>query len=139
MTAPTPSTPPIDPLEQAFLRLRDAADADEYVPTEQVIDTVLMRLADARAEPAAFRRLRSCLEFDERAPIEAVIEAALQRFDYDLHLVGENARLRVACTLALSILEQKNKVDIPLLAKFIEVTFDPEDIAVLRAALEKKP
>jgi hypothetical protein len=136
MTTPTPST---DPLEQAFRRLRDAADADEYVPTEQVIDTVLTRLAAARAEPSAFRRLRSCLEFDERAPIEVVIEAALQRFDYDLHLVGENARLRVACTLALRIMEQKNKVNVPPLAKFIEVTFDPEDMAVLRAALEKKP
>lgn len=38
-----------DPLEQAFLRLRDAADADEYVPTEQVIDTVLARLAAAHS------------------------------------------------------------------------------------------
>lgn len=128
-----------DPLEQVFLRLRDAADADEYVPTEQVIDTVLARLAAARAEPSAFRRLRSCLEFDERAPIEVVIEAALQRFDYDLHLVGENARLRVACTLALRIMEQKNKVTVPPFAKFITVDFAPEDIAVLRAALEKQP
>ncbi len=39
-----------DTLDQAFLRLRDAADADEYVPTEKVIDTVLARLAAARAE-----------------------------------------------------------------------------------------
>jgi hypothetical protein len=68
-----------------------------------------------------------------------VIEAALQRFDYDLHLVGENARLRVACTLALSVMEQTNRVTVPPFAKFITVTFAPEDVAVLRAALEKKP
>ncbi len=57
MTASTPATPPIDPLEQAFLRLRHAADADEYVPTEQVIDTVLARLAAARAENERLRNV----------------------------------------------------------------------------------
>jgi len=46
-------------LEQAFLRLRDAADADEYIPTEQVIDTVLARLAAARAENAENERLQN--------------------------------------------------------------------------------
>lgn len=50
-------TDTLDPLEQAFLRLRDAADADEYVPTEQVIDTVLMRLAVARAENERLRNV----------------------------------------------------------------------------------
>ena len=50
-------TPSTDPLEQAFRRLRDAADADEYVPTEQVIDTVLMRLAVARAENERLRNV----------------------------------------------------------------------------------
>lgn len=54
-----------DSLEQAFLRLRDAADADEYVPTEQVIHTVLMHLAAARAENKRLRaqneRLRHVL------------------------------------------------------------------------------
>ena len=51
----------------------------------------------------------------------------------------EIAALREACALALSVMEQKNKVNVPPLAKFIEVKFAPEDIAVLRAALEKKP
>ena len=50
-------TPSTDPLERAFLRLRDAADADEYVPTEQVIDTVLARLAAARAENERLRNV----------------------------------------------------------------------------------
>lgn len=53
-------------------------------------------------EPDAFRRFRHCLEFDEAAPIEAVIEAAIQRLDYDLHLVGENSRLRHAALEVLS-------------------------------------
>ncbi len=44
-----------DPLEAAFLRLRLTADADEYVSMERVIDTVLARLADARAEVTALR------------------------------------------------------------------------------------
>lgn len=51
----------------------------------------------------------------------------------------EIAALRAACTLALGIMEQKNKVNVPPFAKFITVDFAPEDVAVLRAALEKKP
>ncbi len=51
----------------------------------------------------------------------------------------EIERLRAACTLALRIMEQKNKVNVPPFAKFITVDFAPEDVAVLRAALEKKP
>lgn len=45
-------------------------------------------------------------------------------------LLAENERLREACTLALSVMKQKN---------IITVTFAPDDVAVLRAALEKKP
>jgi hypothetical protein len=37
----------LDRLEEAFLRLRAAADADEYVPMEDVIEVVLDRLAHA--------------------------------------------------------------------------------------------
>lgn len=54
---------------------------------------------------------------------------------------AENERLREACTLALRIMEQENKVQInttPLM-KFVTVIFAPEDVAVLRAALGKKP
>lgn len=43
------------PWEKAVLRLRHAADADEYLPTEKVIDTVLARLAAARAENELLR------------------------------------------------------------------------------------
>lgn len=48
----------------------------------------------------------------------------------------ETKRLREACTLALTIMEQKNKVNVLPMAKFVTVTFDPEDISVLRAALK---
>ena len=51
----------------------------------------------------------------------------------------EIAALREACTLALGIMEQKNRVTVLTTAKFVDVKFDQEDIAVLRAALEKKP
>lgn len=48
-----------DPLEAAFLRLRHAADADEYVPPEQVIDAVLNRLRDSKEHA---RRLNDLYE-----------------------------------------------------------------------------
>ena len=54
-------------------------------------------------------------------------------------LRAENKRLREACTLALNVMEQKNRVNVPPFAKFITVEFAPDDVAVLRAALEKKP
>lgn len=53
-------------------------------------------------------------------------------------LRAEVAALREACTLALGIMEQKNRVAVLPTAKFVDVKFAPEDIAVLRAALEKK-
>jgi len=54
-------------------------------------------------------------------------------------LRAENARLREACTLALRVMEQPNKVAVPPYVKTVTVSFDPDDVAVLRAALEKKP
>ena len=51
----------------------------------------------------------------------------------------EIAALREACTLALRVMEQKNRATVLTTAKFVDVKFDQEDIAVLRAALEKKP
>ena len=54
-------------------------------------------------------------------------------------LRAEVAALREACTLALGIMEQKNRVAVLPTAKFVDVKFAPEDVAVLRAALEKKP
>jgi hypothetical protein len=35
-------------------------------------------------------------------------------------------------------MEQKNRVTVLTTAKFVDVKFAPEDVAVLRAALEKK-
>ena len=67
--------------------------------------------------------------FDDRAKVEG--ELAEMR--------AEVAALREACTLALGIMEQKNRVTVLPTAKFVDVKFAPEDVAVLRAALEKKP
>ena len=58
--------------------------------------------------------------------------------DEIVRLRAENARLREACTLALSLMEQKHEMSVPLFTKSITVDFNPDDIAVLRAALEKK-
>ena len=66
---------------------------------------------------------------DDRAKVEG--ELAEMR--------AEVAALREACTLALGIMEQKNRVTVLPTAKFVDVKFAPEDVAVLRAALEKKP
>jgi hypothetical protein len=182
-------------LEAAFLRLRHAADADEYVPTEQVIDTVLARLTRAEKENrweayAAFgsnykdvtaevidlrepmRKLREALDMPTQGEgyvIDFAIRdlARLNTHVADLHhrfnTLGEERdealrllatrveakrldeaqeeieRLRAACTLALRVMEQTNRVTVPPFAKFITLDFAPEDIAVLRAALEKKP
>jgi hypothetical protein len=54
-------------------------------------------------------------------------------------LIAENERLRAACTLALRVMEQPNKVAVPPYVKTVTVSFDPDAVAVLRAALEKKP
>ena len=51
-------------------------------------------------------------------------------------LRAEVAALREACTLALRIMEQKNKVNVPSYVKTVTVDFAPEDVAVLRAALD---
>jgi hypothetical protein len=175
-----------DRLDDAFLRLRAAADADEYVPTEQVIDTVLARLAraekenrweayaafgsnykDVTAEVIALREERDealrllatrveAKRLDDACAEVAALRAEARRADEEATtlansdlatteqvvraLRAENERLREACALALGIMEQKNKMETVYgMVKFVDVKFDPEDIAVLRAALEKKP
>jgi len=53
-------------------------------------------------------------------------------------LRSDNERLRKACALALSVMEQPNRVAVPSYVKHVKsfaVSFDPEDIAVLREAL----
>jgi hypothetical protein len=138
-----------DRLEDAFLRLRDAADADEYVPMEDVIETVLARLARAEKE----NRWEAYAAFGSNyKDVTAEVIALREERDEALRLLAtrveakrldeaqeEIAALREACTLALNVMEQKNRVNVPPFAKFITVEFAPEDIAVLRAALEKKP
>ena len=97
-----------------------------------------------------FRRLRDA----ERSmfSMEAERDAARKERDEALRLLAtrveakrldeaqeEIERLRAACTLALRVMEQTNRVTVPPFAKFITLDFAPEDVAVLRAALEKKP
>lgn len=87
---------------RAALCVARAALVDPIRLTLPQIDAALTAHAAHLKAGEAFRRFRHCLEFDEDAPIEAVIEAAIQRLDYDLHLVGENARLRHAALEVLS-------------------------------------
>jgi hypothetical protein len=105
------------------------ADSD-LATTEQVLrfkNTVI------RALRAENERLRA--ELDEALRLLTTrVEA--KRLD---DACAENERLREACTLALGIMEQKNRVAVLPTAKFVDVKFDPEDIAVLRAALKEKP
>lgn len=53
-------------------------------------------------------------------------------------LRSDNERLRKACALALRVMEQPNRVAAPSYVQHVKsftVSFDPEDIAVLREAL----
>jgi chromosome segregation ATPase len=67
-----------DRLEDAFLRLRAAADADEYVPMEDVIEVVLDRLAhaeDVQNGDDAASRVAERVMREVRKDFEAVLEA----------------------------------------------------------------
>lgn len=120
-------------------------------------DDALAQLAEYDAEQIADRVLKVARkEFEE---VVDKLQAALQKKtksleherDEALRLLAtrveakrldeaqeEIEHLREACTLALGIMEQKNRVAVLPTAKFVDVKFAPEDIAVLRAALEKK-
>ena len=81
-----------DELEKAFLRLRDAADADDYVPMEHVIDTVLARLATAwfERDEARYGLLEMHRERNEardenerlRSDYQAAVDVALAADEY---------------------------------------------------------
>lgn len=79
-----------------------------------------------RAEAKCADEEATTLANSDLATTEQVIRA----------LRAEVAALRAACTLALRIMEQKNKVNVPSYVKTVTVDFAPEDIAVLRAALD---
>lgn len=71
-----------DLLEEAFLRLRHAAHADEYVPMERVIDAVLKRLRDAERERDEAREsLSFSREHTERQTkaLETIAAALVER------------------------------------------------------------
>ena len=103
-------------------------------------------LADLRAEVAALRRWESYAEFgseffslrEERDEALRLLATRVEAKRLD-EAQEEIERLRAACTLALRVMEQTNRVTVPPFAKFITLDFAPEDVAVLRAALEKKP
>lgn len=96
-------------------------------------------LADLRAEVAALRA--EAKRADEEATTLANSDLATTE-QIVRALRAEVAALREACTLALRVMEQTNKLELKTvygMVKFVEVKFAPEDVAVLRAALEKKP
>ena len=101
----------------------------DLATTEQVLRFKNTVIRSLRADN---ERLRA--ELDEALRLLATrVEA--KRLD---DACAEVAALREACTLALGIMEQKNRVAVLPTAKFVDVKFVPEDVAVLRAALEKK-
>jgi hypothetical protein len=76
------------------------------------------------------------------ANVQAARAALAKAQDVEGALRDENEGLREACALALDVMTQPARVAVPEYVKRVKsftVSFDPEDIAVLRAALEKKP
>ena len=66
-----------DELEKAFLRLRHAADADEYTSMVQVIDVVLARLAEVRGRLVEMHRERNDAR-DENERLRSEYQAAVE-------------------------------------------------------------
>jgi len=87
-----------DRLDDAFLRLRAAADADEYVPMEDVIETVLDRLAhaeDVQNGDDAASRVAERVMREARKEFEGVVASLQAKMDEKTRgLEAENARLR---------------------------------------------
>jgi hypothetical protein len=114
----------------------------------QGVDVEGLRAENAalRAEVATLRRWEAYTEFgseffslrEERDEALRLLATRVEAKRLD-EAQEEVAALREACALALGIMEQKNRVAVLPTAKFVDVKFAPEDIAVLRAALEKKP
>jgi vacuolar-type H+-ATPase subunit I/STV1 len=147
-----------DRLEDAFLRLRAAADADEYVPMEDVIEVVLDLLAhaeDVQNGDDAASRIAERVMREVRKEFEDLMEAQeaehrrqmvnkerrhaeeKQHLRDQLHdALAENERLRAAAEEVLSW----NTGDTSTL-----LSNPPQNAGlfraqcVLRAALEKKP
>jgi len=125
-----------DAMREPMRKLREALD----MPAQgegYVIDFAIRDLARLNTHVADLHRRFNTLgeERDEALRLLATrVEA--KRLD---EAQEESKRLREACTLALNVMEQKNRVNVPPFAKFITVEFAPEDVAALRAALEKKP
>lgn len=67
----------------------------------------------------------------------ATIDGPLPTTLANMQLKAAAPDLLEACTLALGIMEQTNRVNVPPMAKFITVDFAPEDVAALRAAIAK--
>ena len=125
-----------DAMREPMRKLREALDMSAQ-GEGYVIDFAIRDLARLNTHVADLHRRFNTLgeERDEALRLLATrVEA--KRLD---EAQEEIKRLREACTLALNVMEQKNRVNVPPFAKFITVEFAPEDIAVLREALEKKP
>jgi len=87
-----------DRLDDAFLRLRAAADADEHVPMEDVIEDVLDRLAhaeDVQNGDDAASRIAERVMREARKEFEGVVASLQAKMDEKTRgLEVENARLR---------------------------------------------
>jgi hypothetical protein len=59
------------------------------------------------------------------------------RMVVDAALIAAAPKLLEACRLALGVMEQTNKMDVPHYVKTVTVTFDPDDVAKLRAAIKE--
>ena len=103
---------------------------------EECIEFAGKKIAALRAENATLRRWQVHAELhEERDEALRLLATRVEAKRLD-EAQEEIAALREACTLALGIMEQKNRVTVLPTAKFVDVKFAPEDVAVLRAALE---
>jgi hypothetical protein len=126
--------------------VHQGADLVDRAEVEGELADLRAEVDALHAEVATLRRWEAYAEFgseffslrEERDEALRLLATRVEAKRLD-EAQEEIAALREACALALGIMEQKNRVAVLPTAKFVDVKFDPEDIAVLRAALEKKP
>jgi len=86
-----------DRLEEAFLRLRAAGDADEYIPMENVIEVVLEKL---RLATAVVDEARSIYGEGRDRPIETPVSEDGRFVRRDYLVPAEWIDIGLGCALA---------------------------------------